>query len=371
MNKTTQEHTNPNISSDGYVLRKRRHRGHTTHKKIYSGRKYRGWSVIIVITLCAFGLSKIKPFTTFSISPLIIAVLLGAFFGNISRDIVHLFKKTNIMAYSTRQILRLGIILYGFRITINDISYVGFNGLIMAFLMVFSTFFVGFFIGRAIGLDKKSAVLISSGSSICGAAAVLATESIVKGGAQRVGVAVCTVVVFGTICMFVFPVAYKLGFIPLNIGQIGFFMGGTLHEVAHAVAAGNSVGAEASNLTIIIKMLRVLMLVPFLIMISLGSSFFTGAKEKKGKIRHSIPYFALWFLVAVGFGSMMPSDIREVEMPVINLIDTLLLSVSMVALGLSMRKDVLKNAGFKPFLLAIVLLFWLVGSAYILSYFLA
>lgn len=351
-----------------YVLRRRKHRGSVPHGKIYKKRKIRAWSVILVVTICAFGVSKIPPFTTFSISPLIIAVVLGAFFGNISHDLLHLFKKTNVIGYSTKQILRLGIILYGFRITFDDISYVGFNGILMGAGIVFSTFFIGFFLGRMLGLDRKSAVLVSAGSSICGAAAVLATESIIKGGAQRVGVAVCTVVVFGTLCMFGFPIAYKMGILHLDIKEIGFFMGGTLHEVAHAVAAGSAVGGVAAKITVIIKMLRVLMLVPFLIMIGLGSSFFTGSKEKnKGRIRDNIPYFAIWFLVVVGLGSFIPTAVREAELPVINFIDTFLLSVSMVALGLTIRKDVLKNAGAKPFVLAIVLLGWLIGFGYFLS----
>ncbi|CZE47058.1 YeiH family protein [Campylobacter geochelonis] len=334
-------------------------------KKLYFYRKVSSWVIIMVITSLAFLISELKPVKTLAISPLIIAVILGAIFANTAKNSTNLLKKTSVIAISTKQILRLGIIFYGFRITVYEIALVGVGGVSMAFLIVFTTFFIGYFVGRMIGLDKKSCILISAGSSICGAAAVLATESIVKGGSARVGVAVCTVVVFGTMMMFVYPLLFKAGVFDINASQMGFYMGGTLHEVAHAVAAGCAVGGEGEELSVIIKMLRVLMLVPFLMMMGVAKNFMIAGDSANKGVKGSIPYFAIWFLVAVGVGSLFTGDFRALVLPYLNFADTILLSVAMVALGLGIRKDILKSAGKKPFILAFILLCWLVGFGYV------
>lgn len=335
-------------------------KNYSPYKRIFKKRKYIAYILLIVLTLCSFGLSKIKPFSTIGLSPLIIAIILGAFFGNIAKNLTYLLLETQAIAFSTKQVLRLGIILYGFRITIHDIIYVGTKGVVLAACVVFLTFFIGYFVGRMLKLDKKLSALISSGSSICGAAAVLATQSVIKAKSEHVAVAICTVVVFGTIGMFSYPMLFKMGLFDLDSGHMGILMGATLHEVAHAVAAGAAVGGDAANNSVIIKMLRVLMLVPFLIMI--GFLSFNEHKEKRN-LRASVPYFALWFLVAIGVGSL--SFFPKFTLPYIELIDTFLLSMAMCALGFTIRKDVLKNAGFRPFLQAIIIAVWLFVFGYL------
>lgn len=321
-------------------------------KNIYKRRRVYAWGVIVGIALLAFVLAQIPLFKSLAISPLIIAVIFGSIYGNTAKLGTKLLYKTKSIAISTKQILRLGIIFYGFRITFSDIAFVGINGVIMAFVMVFSTFFVGYLIGKALGLDKKSTTLISSGSSICGAAAVLATESITKGGSARVGVAVTTVVLFGTITMFIYPFIFKIGILPFSQKEIGFFLGGTLHEVAHAVGAGAAVGGISEQISIIIKMLRVLMLMPFLILLSFLN------KGQSHSIKDSVPHFAIWFIVAVVAGSIMP--FRAEIIPYINFLDTFMLTIAMVGLGVGIRKDIFKSAGKKPFILAFGLLLWLI-----------
>lgn len=189
---------------------------------------------------------------------------------------------------------------------------------------------------------------------------MLATQSSIHAKAENVAVAVCTVVVFGTIGMFLYPLLYQLGVLGLEAKQMGFLMGASLHEVAHAVAAGAGVGGDAEQTTVIIKMLRVLMLVPFLVMLGV---FFTEKSGEKS-IKAAVPYFALWFLAVVVAGSLMPQGVQAVALPYIVGLDTFLLTVAMIALGLGIRKDVLENAGKRPFILAAVLMLWLFAAAY-------
>lgn len=334
------------------------------HKNIYKKRRLNAWLIIFILSSIALGLSYLPVFARLGISPLIIAVVLGALLGNMVQSLVKFIAKSGVLAICTKQILRLGVIFYGFRLTVNDALSVGFGGIVSALIVVFSTFLIGYFVGLKLGLDKKSAVLISSGSSICGAAAVLATESITKGGANRVGIAVCTVVVFGTLGMFLYPLSFATGATGLSEVGAGFMSGISLHEVAHAVAAGNAIGEKAGEIAVITKMLRVLMLVPFLIFLSIFSLFFIGEKSKGG-LRASFPYFAVWFLVAVAVGSL-PFFPRS-TLPFINFIDTFLLCMAMGALGLTITKKALKNAGKMPFVLATILFVWLIFIGYILG----
>ncbi|STE85107.1 inner membrane protein [Escherichia coli] len=108
--------------------------------------------------------------------------------------------------FAKQYLLRLGIILYGFRLTFSQIADVGISGIIIDVLTLSSTFLLACFLGQKVfGLDKHTSWLIGAGSSICGAAAVLATEPVVKAEASKVTVAVATVVIFGTRRYFPLP----------------------------------------------------------------------------------------------------------------------------------------------------------------------
>lgn len=332
------------------------------HHKAHFSHKFESYLFLCVLAFCSYAVSELAIFKRFGISALIVAVILGAVIGNFAHHSVRLLKKTGSLNVCTKQILRLGIILYGFRITFSDIQSVGLNGVLLSFLIVFSTFFIGLLIGKILKIEFKESVLIASGSSICGAAAVLASESITKGGAAKVAVAVCTVVVFGTLGMFLLPFFYNLGVFGFDKLHMGYFMGATLHEVAHAVAAGAAVGDEAGGASVIIKMIRVLMLVPFLLMLSPLMLRFDKGSQKASFVSN-IPWFAIGFLVATGISSLSFFNTEfslNMIKPTIEFIDTFLLSLAMVALGVNIRKDTISKAGAKPFIMAILLCVWLV-----------
>lgn len=329
--------------------------------KIYKSKKIESYVVLIVLAFCSYAIGELSFFKKFGISALIIAVVLGAVIGNFAHHNVSLLKKTGALGVCTKQVLRLGIILYGFRISLNEIQSIGLSGIGLAAFIVFSTFFFGLLVGKILKIDFLQSALIASGSSICGAAAVLASESVLKGGSSRVGVAVCTVVVFGSIGMFVYPVVQNM--FDLDERLFGFLVGGTLHEVAHVVGAGFSIGTEGATSSIVVKMVRVLMLVPFLLMLSFGFK----KDDKNISFMQQIPWFAIFFLLVCGISSLpiLNTDFAlSTIKPKIEILDTFLLSLAMVALGVNIRKDTLSKAGFKPFVMAAILCVWLVAMAY-------
>ncbi|HBR1304408.1 TPA: YeiH family protein [Klebsiella quasipneumoniae subsp. similipneumoniae] len=260
--------------------------------------------------------------------------------------------------FAKQHLLRLGIILYGFRLTFAQIADVGVSGILIDVLTLSSTFFIACFLGQKVfGLDKHTSWLIGAGSSICGAAAVLASEPVVKAEASKVTVAVATVVIFGTIAIFLYPAMYPLLAHWFTPETYGIYMGSTMHEVAQVVAAGHAVSPDAENAAVIAKMLRVMMLAPFLLFLAARVKQLTPAGNgEKSKI--TIPWFAIMFILVAVFNSfhLLP----KVVVDMLVTLDTVLLAMAMAALGVTTHVSALKKAGAKPLLMALMLFVWLI-----------
>ena len=240
-------------------------------------------------------------------------------------------------------------------------------------IIVCGTIGIGVIVGRLLRIDRSIALLTACGSAICGAAAVLGVDGAIKPKPYKTAVAVATVVIFGTLSMFLYPVLYRAGVFDLPPEMMGLFTGSTVHEVAHVVGAANAMGTEVSNNAIIVKMIRVMMLVPVLLVIAWTVARKIGAQQdedtnvgdsQNAKASITIPWFAILFLVVIGFNSL--DLLPESLVAFINQFDTFLLTMAMAALGAETSIDKFKKAGFKPFLLAAILYVWLIGGGYCL-----
>ncbi len=346
-------------------------RGHMLH----------GVLLIALFSCAAFYIGSAHVFTALSISPLIIGIILGMIYANLLR--MHL-PETWVpgIQFCSKRLLRIGIILYGFRLTFQDIAAVGVAGVTVDAIIVAVTIVGGYFVGRALKMDRDTAMLVSIGSGVCGAAAVLGAEATMKSKPYKTAVAVATVVIFGTVAMFLYPVGFQSGLLDLTPAEMGIFSGSTLHEVAHAVGAGNALGSEIASTTVIVKMIRVMMLVPVLLLLGVWAArrarvVGAGASAEKGKV--TVPWFAFGFLLVIGINSLSvylntlstPVGIPAWGSDLINYVDTFLLTMAMVALGAETSFDKFKKAGAKPFILAGILFVWLVGGGYVLAKYLA
>ena len=330
-----------------------------------------GIVIVLIISVFVTFLSEFSFFKDLAISPLIIGILFGMLYANsIKKYFPQSFDKG--IAFCTKTLLRTGIVLYGFRLTFQNLEEVGFSGVFTAFLIVSSTFIIGYLFGtKVLKLDREITILTSAGSAICGAAAVLATESVLKSPAYKSAIAVSTVVVFGTIAMFLYPFLFKLGILNLSDSNMGIYIGATLHEVAHAVGAGEALGENVSSNAVIVKMIRVMMLAPFLIVLSiwlLKTAVNSTIDNKDTKAKIIIPWFALMFIVVVAFNSFDLLSLQIVES--INYLDSFILTVAMTALGMQTSFDKFKNVGLKPIYLASVLFLWLTFAGYFIVSFL-
>jgi uncharacterized integral membrane protein (TIGR00698 family) len=297
------------------------------------------------------------------ISALTLAIVIGIALGNTVFPRVAPYSADGV-EFAKARLLRLGIILYGFRITFQEIGNIGWAGILIDVLVIAATFTLAVQLGtRVFGLDKQTAMLIGAGSSICGAAAVMATEPVVRGQAHKVSVAVATVVIFGTLGMFVYPLLYP--YLGLSETGYGLYAGSTIHEVAQVVVAGRSVSEQAASAAVIEKMLRVMMLAPFLVILSsrVGQADAAGGSKR----RITIPWFAVLFIVAAGVNSLhlLPAGLVSAILQA----DTVLLAMAMAALGLRTHVGAVKQAGAKPILLASILFLFLMTGGYLINRF--
>jgi uncharacterized integral membrane protein (TIGR00698 family) len=329
------------------------------------GRLLPGLLLSGIIAWGAIALGKLEWMQSHGMSALTLAIMLGIVLGNSVYGRLAPTCGAGV-AFSKQTLLRLGIILYGFRLTFQDIGQVGLAGIAIDALVLTSTFGLAMFLGtKVFKLERNSAILIGAGSSICGAAAVMATEPVVKGRSEDVTVAVSTVVVFGTIAIFLYPVLYQLNLGWQVLGAtptaFGVYIGSTVHEVAQVVAAGKSIGQEAANAAVIAKMVRVMMLAPFLVILSAvlaRGKAKAGGNDKVAKL--AIPWFAFIFIGAVAFNSLglLPAG----TVAAITEFDTALLAMAMAALGLTTHMSAIRRAGIKPLLLAGLLFCWLIAG---------
>ncbi|MDE7411624.1 MAG: YeiH family protein [Paramuribaculum sp.] len=326
-----------------------------------------GVLLMALFSCAAFYIGEINFLKEISLSPMIIGIILGMIYANSLRNHLPATWVPGII-FCSKRLLRIGIILYGFRLTFQDVLSVGTAGILIDIIVVTVTIFLGIAIGKALGMDKDLTLLTSIGSAICGAAAVLGAESTIQTKPYKTAVAVATVVIFGTISMFLYPIMYRTGLLELSAQQMGIYSGSTLHEVAHAVGAGNAMGSEVSNVAVIVKMIRVMLLVPVLIILG----YWVALRMKKdpeqnnsGKGKLTVPWFAFGFLAVIGFNSFNLLPTAAID--AINYFDTFLLTMAMTALGAETSIEKFKKAGAKPFVLAFCLFIWLLGGGYIMA----
>lgn len=330
---------------------------------------------VAIFAAAATMIADLEFVKSLGISPLVIGIVMGIFYANT------LHNKTpdawaGGITFSAKKILRFAIVFYGFRITFGEIVDVGMSGFMVSLIMLVTTFVLGTYLGvKYFKLDKDTSMLTASGASVCGAAAVLATEPVLKSEGHKAAVAVSMVVLFGTISMFLYPVLYAsiiepaTGFLHMTPQEFGIYVGGTIHEVAQVVAVPASVAGapvEMANSAVIVKMTRVIMIAPMLII--LGVYLSMSAKKSGGEasgVSLVIPWFAVYFIAMAGFNSLqiVPQNIVDV----INEIDTFLLTMAMTALGMGTVFAKFKGLGLAPLYTAGAMFVWLVIGGFIVT----
>lgn len=339
-----------------------------------------GILLIALFSFAAFYIAEIPFVKSLSFSPLIVGIILGMLYANSLRNKLPETWVPGIK-FCTKQILRAGIVLYGFRLTLTQVAAVGLPAVVIDTIIVAGTIFLGVWLGKLLKMDKDTSLMTATGSAICGAAAVLGAEPVVKCEGHKTAIAVSTVVIFGTISMFLYPILYRAGMLDaLGDTGVAIYTGSTLHEVAHVAGAGNAMDPTdtlgIAGTATITKMIRVMMLAPVLVIMSFAlagrkKAATEGGTTQKSKI--TIPWFAFEFIGIICLNSLLQylfgvDSVKEIPLNgAIEYIDTFMLTMAMTALGTDTSMEKFKQAGAKPFLLAGLLYIWLLGGGYLLT----
>jgi len=316
-----------------------------------------GLAVALVFALVSFAVTQHPLARANGVSPLVIAIILGLIYGNTfyGRHREVLFDG---LCFSQQKLLRAGVALYGLNISFVQIAELGWAVVLLNCAIIILVMLLGVFVGRLLGLDRTMAVLVAIGAAICGAAAVLAAGPVTRANMQQVAMAVATVVLFGTIAMFVYPIIYPL--LPLDAAHYGIYAGSTVHEVAQVVAAGAAVGPEAADTGVIVKLIRVMLLAPTLILLGLWMRKSGDSKQKL-----YIPWFVLVFIAISAINTWLP--LGDTVHKTLVQADIIVLSMAMAALGVDTNFEKLRHLGPRPFLLALVLFVFLIFGGLFLN----
>ena len=356
-----------------------------------------GILLIALFSFAAFYIAEIPFVKSLSFSPLIVGIILGMLYANSLRNKLPETWVPGIK-FCTKQVLRAGIVLYGFRLTLTpfhrlfcyslygfrltltQVAAVGLPAVVIDTIIVAGTIFLGIWLGKLMKMDKDTSLMTATGSAICGAAAVLGAEPVVKCEGHKTAIAVSTVVIFGTISMFLYPIMYRAGMLDaLGDTGVAIYTGSTLHEVAHVAGAGNAMDPTDSlgiaGTATITKMIRVMMLAPVLVIMSfaLAGRKKANPEGKAEKSKITIPWFAFGFIGIICLNSLLQyltgaETVKDIPLNgAIEYIDTFMLTMAMTALGTDTSLEKFKQAGAKPFLLAGLLYIWLVGGGYLLT----
>lgn len=273
----------------------------------------------------------------------------------------------NAAALISNKLLRLGIILLGFKLNLDVLFATGVKTIAVAAIIVTLTIAVTYLIARKLGVDEHLAILTAGGTGICGAAAVMGLSGSItmpkdeeKRGRDDEVMAVATVAVMGTV--FALAEIALRPLLGLSDAQFGTMGGASLHEIAHAVAVGGSAGDAGMDAAIIMKLSRVLMLAPTAMIIGAWWAR-RHTQPGDGPRKVPIPWFMLGFLVASVAGTYLPFVAQFTDILV--KAAYLVLGMAMAALGMNVDFKAIASRGRMAVLASFLASILLAGGAFL------
>lgn len=279
------------------------------------------------------------------LSPLMLAVILGIGFRN-SIGVAPIFEPG--IKFCLKRLLKFAIVLLGAKLSLGEVQTVGLKGLLIVILSISLTFGFTFWLGKRLGVQKRLTCLIAAGTSICGASAIVATSSTIESSEEDVVYAISLVTVMGTIATLVYPLLQTT--IHLSPEAFGIWCGASIQDVAQVLAASFQNGDLSGMLATISKLSRVLFLIPTMLVLSYFSITLGLSRVNDSSRKLPIPWFAIAFVAVVLINSLniIPLAIKDLIIQV----NPILLTVSLVALGLNTNLRKISKIGFKPMYLA-------------------
>jgi uncharacterized integral membrane protein (TIGR00698 family) len=275
------------------------------------------------------------------ISALMLAILLGIAVRNTTG--VPSAMQAGIR-FSMRRLLRLAIVLLGFQISLSQVRQVGGPGFLVVLASLVCTFLFTVWLGRRLGVDPKVTELIAAGTSICGASAVVATNTVTEGNDEDVAYAIAIITALGTASILLYPLAAAAMGMPS--AAYGLWTGASIHEIAQVIAAAFQGGSVSAQYGAISKLSRVMLLAP--VVFTLG---YLAARRRPAGGNHAkvaTPWFLMGFLAMIAVNSVgLLTPAWTARLVTAN---QYLLAVALAAMGLETSVRKLRMAGLRPFL---------------------
>lgn len=316
----------------------------TNNKTIYS-------CVLAILTVCLL-LDYVPDMAFLSswVTPPV-ALFLGLAFALLCGQAYPKFNKK-----VSKKLLQYSVVGLGFGMNLHTSLASGKEGMLFTIISVVGTIVIGMLIGqKLLKVNRDTSYLISSGTAICGGSAIAAVGPVIKAKDSDMSVALATIFVLNAIALFVFPV---LGcWLGLSQHEFGTWAAIAIHDTSSVVGAGAAYGEEALQVATTIKLTRALWIIPLALV--------TSVIFKNGGKKISIPWFILWFIVAILLNTYILDSVPEVGKTISGLARKGLI-ITMFFIGASLSSDVLKAVGLKPLLQGVLL--WLVISAGSLAY---
>lgn len=278
-----------------------------------------------------------------ALSPMILSIIVGILIQNLVGSPAQVLPG---IAFAMKRILRLGIILLGLQITLEQIVKLGASALAVIALTLVATFVAIRYAGRLMGVDRALTDLIAAGTAVCGASAVIAANTVAAGKDEDVAYAVASVTILGSASMLIYPLLA----VPLGLDDFGYglWTGATVHEVAQVTAASFQHSDAAGQSGTVAKLTRVVMLAPLVFAMALLKGRVQGESTKA---RTPMPWFVLGFVALVLANSAL--DLPQTFHVSVALVATFLLSMALAAMGLQTDIGKLRARGLRPLLLGV------------------
>ena len=298
----------------------------------------------------------IKNNTAGVVSPLVIAVVLGALISNLGM----LPGNCRIgLGFAARNLLRLGIVMLGLQLSFSQVRELGAPGLALVIVVVAATFTGTQWLGKKMGLSPGLSLLVATGFSICGASAIAAMRPVSDADDDDMAYAIALVTICGTLAIFLLPAIGEI--IGFSGAQFGSWVGASVHDVAQTVATAASGNDDAQDAAIVVKLTRVMLLAPLVAAVSftrrrkLSHTNITDSKTQKAKLPPVIPLFIVGFIAAISINSSfnLPSEFLSN----VKWLEKSLLACALVGLGAGVDARKLRRVGTRP--LALGLISWI------------
>ena len=275
-----------------------------------------------------------------------IAILIGLLVNNIFLNKIEVFKSG--ISFSEKQLLSYAIILLGASLDFNSMSFLTIDKILIILVMIFISIFFCYLIGKLIGLPKNLSLLLGMGNGVCGSSAIAGASKVIDTDENEVGISITIVNILGALSIFVLPYILNNFFSYLTDQQSGFIIGSTVQAVGQVTAAGFIINHNVGEYAILIKMIRIIMLGPLLLLLN-----FLPFKKSLNKTNQffSIPFFVIGFLIMSMLASL--NLISNSMSLLLTEISKFLFIVAMAGIGLKISFKSILGFGLKPFIVAL------------------